>query len=71
MAATSKLSRAAKDAMKVWKQKNGIRAIVPKSDNQKIEAKMAARAARSRERIELKKIKLGAASEVRHLVIDK
>ena len=59
------LSGAAKEAMKEWKAKTGIRAILKKTANQKRELKNYQRSVRTRERAELRKISHGAASPVR------
>lgn len=65
--ATSKLSGAAKEAMKEWKAKTGIKAIVPKTDQQKWEMKKYRQRVRTRDRAEMRKISHGAASPVRIL----
>lgn len=64
-AATVQLSRAAKEAMKNWKRENGIKAIVPKTANQKAEMRRYNRAVRTSDSHEMRKISHGAASEVR------
>lgn len=64
-AAVSKLSRSAKEAMKEWKRQTGIKAIVPKTKNQKAELRHMGKRARIRDYHESKKISLGAASAVR------
>jgi hypothetical protein len=63
--ATRQLSRAAKEAMKEWKAETGIKAILPKTENQKMEKIKYNRSIRARERHELRKVSIGAASEVR------
>lgn len=68
-AATVQLSRAAKEAMKNWKQENGIKAILPKTANQKAELRQYNKIARATERHETRKISHGAASKGR--VIEK
>lgn len=68
--ATSKLSGAAKEAMKEWKAKTGIKAIVPKTDQQKREAKKYRQRLRTHERAELRKISHGPASPVRIIKLD-
>jgi hypothetical protein len=65
IASVSRLSRAAKEEMKKWKEKSGIRAIVPKTQNQKLGAKRLRLLARKMDRHERRKISLGPASEVR------
>lgn len=64
-AIVSKMSRAAKDAMKEWKQQTGIKAIVPRTINQKIDQKRRNAYARKKDRDERRTMSLGAASEVR------
>ncbi len=64
-ASVSKMSRAAKEAMKEWKQQTGIKAIVPKTINQKIDQKRRNAYARKKDREDRRKMSLGAASEVR------
>lgn len=63
--AASKLSRMAKEAMQEWKRRNGIKAIVPKTKNQKLELRICSKHARIRDTHESKKVSLGAASGVR------
>jgi hypothetical protein len=63
--ATRQLSRAAKEAMQEWKAKTGIKAILPKTENQKVEIMKYKKSMRARERHELRKVSIGAASEVR------
>jgi hypothetical protein len=64
-AAASRLSRAAKEAMREWKKKTGVKTIVPKTKNQRLEMKNRNRSARTRESYEMRKISHGAASRVR------
>lgn len=64
-AATSRLSRAAKEEMKKWKLENGIKAILPKTANQKAELRRYNKIARAAERHEMRKISHGAASKGR------
>jgi len=64
-AATSRLSRAAKEEMAKWKREKGIKAILPKTANQKAEMRRYNRTARTLDRHEMRKISHGAASEVR------
>lgn len=68
---TSRLSRAAKEAMKEWKEAAGIKAIVPKSKNQKLGQRLYLRRARITESREARKMSRGAASEVRHIEPEK
>ncbi len=64
-AAVSKISRAAREAMKEWKKENGIRAIVPKTKNEKIGLRQQNKRTRIRDRHLSKTTSLGAASEIR------
>ncbi len=68
--ATSRLSHAAKEAMKEWKKKTGIKAIVPKTDNQKREQSRYLRRVRQRNYEEMKTISHGPASDVRHIKLE-
>lgn len=65
--ATSRLSRAAKESMTEWKAQHGIKAIVPKTQNQLVEMKRTRSRAKVRDRDEMRKMSHGAASEVRYL----
>lgn len=64
-AATSRLSRAAKEEMNKWKLENDIKAILPKTANQKAELRQRNKIARAAERHEMRKISHGAASKGR------
>lgn len=62
-AATSRLNRAAREEMKKWKLENGIKAILPKTVNQKAELRLYNKLTRAAERHEMRKISHGAASK--------
>ena len=59
------LVKTAREAMKEWKAKAGIKAVLPKTRNQKMEKIKYSKSVRARERHELRKVSLGAASSVR------
>jgi hypothetical protein len=64
-ASVSRMSTAAHEAMKEWKAKTGIKAVVPKTRNQKMEMQKYNKRVRAEERHELRKVSIGAASGVR------
>jgi len=61
------LSKAAREEMEKWKAEQGIKSILPKTKNQKLEQRNCNRNARRLESHEMRKISHGAASEVRHI----
>jgi hypothetical protein len=62
------IRQAAKQALLEWKEKNGIKAILKKTENQKAEVRRLSKINKKRDAHEARKISHGAASEVR--VID-
>lgn len=69
-AATTKLSRAAKEEMEKWKRQRGIKAILPKTKNQKMEQRRYNRSVRIADSHELRKTSHGAVSRVRHIKLE-
>lgn len=64
---TKSLITAAREAMKEFKSAKGIRVIVPKTKNQRVELKRYQRSKRIEDAHEARKISCGAASGVRIL----
>ncbi len=69
--AVHRMSQAAKGEMAKWKEENGIKAILPRTQNQKREQRHYNRTVRCLERCEMRKISHGPASEVRHIKPEK
>lgn len=61
------LRRRATEALAEWKEKTGVKAVLPKTPNQLAEQKRARVRAQIRDREERRKMSHGAASEVRRI----
>jgi hypothetical protein len=70
-AAVSKLSSAAKDAMSKWKEEQGIKAIIRKTQNQKVGLAISRTRIRKLDAYETRKASFGPASEVRIIKSEK
>lgn len=62
-----RISRAAKEAMLEWKDKTGIKAIISKTKNQKLEMKIYNKHHKKMDAHEARKMSHGRASAVRHI----